>query len=139
MAIEPRRVRVRQTTKVSEVDEPIELHADGLYYELKTGFILMFDQEREDGIVPTTLKYTTGRLALICKGPIEMNHSFIEGRLTQSLYKNPYMSMTMATTTERLEISDGRCRFHYELAMNDDLAGDYEVDVAWTFEGGETT
>lgn len=138
MAIEPQRVRVRQTTKVSEVDEPIELYADGLFYELKTGFILMFDQEREDGIVPTTLKYTTGRLALICKGPIEMNHSFIEGRLTQSLYKNPYMSMTMATTTERLEILDGRCRFHYELAMNDDVAGTYEVDVTWTFEGGKT-
>lgn len=137
MAIEPKRVRVRQKTTISEIAEPIELQADGLYYELKTGFILMFDQQREDGIVPTTLKYTTGRLALICKGPIEMNHSFIEGRLTQSLYKNPYMSMTMATMTERLDVRDGYCRFRYELTMNDDLAGDYEVDVAWTFEGGE--
>lgn len=137
MAIEPKRVRVRQTTTISEIAEPIELQTDGLYYELKTGFLLTFDQEREDGVVPTTIKYTTGRLALICKGPIEMNHSFIEGRLTQSLYKNPYMSMTMATTTERLEVADGRCRFRYELSMNDDVAGNYDVDVTWTFEGGE--
>ncbi|WP_214753660.1 MULTISPECIES: DUF1934 domain-containing protein [Exiguobacterium] len=137
MAIEPKRVRVRQKTMISEIEEPIELQADGLYYELKTGFVLTFDQEREDGVVPTTIKYTTGRLALICKGPIEMNHSFIEGRLTQSLYKNPYMSMTMATTTERLDVADGRCRFAYELSMNDDLAGNYVVDVTWTFEGGE--
>lgn len=122
---------------ISEIEEPIELQTDGLYYELKTGFVLTFDQEREDGVVPTTIKYTTGRLALICKGPIEMNHSFIEGRLTQSLYKNPYMSMTMATTTERLAVADGRCRFAYELSMNDDLAGNYVVDVTWTFEGGE--
>lgn len=139
MAIEPKRVRLRQTTKMSELDEPIVLVADGLYYELKTGFILTFDQEREDGIVPTTLKYTTGRLALICKGPIEMNHSFIEGRLTQSVYKNPYMSMMMATTTERLDVADGRCRFDYALSMNDDVAGTYEVDVTWTFEGGDET
>ncbi|MFK3986868.1 MULTISPECIES: DUF1934 domain-containing protein [unclassified Exiguobacterium] len=137
MAIEPKRVRVRQKTMISEIEEPIELQVDGLYYELKTGFVLTFDQEREDGVVPTTIKYTTGRLALICKGPIEMNHSFIEGRLTQSLYKNPYMSMTMATTTERLDVADGRCRFAYELSMNDDLAGNYVVDVTWTFEGGE--
>lgn len=137
MAIEPKRVRVRQKTMISEIEEPIELQADGLYYELKTGFVLTFDQEREDGVVPTTIKYTTGRLALICKGPIEMNHSFIEGRLTQSLYKNPYMSMTMATTTERLSVADGRCRFAYELSMNDDLAGNYVVDVTWMFEGGE--
>ncbi|WP_215189426.1 DUF1934 domain-containing protein [Exiguobacterium sp. s6] len=137
MAIEPKRVRVRQKTMISEIEEPIELQADGLYYELKTGFVLTFDQEREDGVVPTTIKYTTGRLALICKGPIEMNHSFIEGRLTQSLYKNPYMSMTMATMTERLDVADGRCRFAYELSMNDDLAGNYVVDVTWTFEGGD--
>lgn len=137
MAIEPKRVRMRQKTTISEIAEPIELQAEGLYYELKTGFILTFDQEREDGVVPTTIKYTTGRLALICKGPIEMNHSFIEGRLTQSLYKNPYMSMTMATTTERLDVADGRCRFVYELSMNEDVAGNYDVDVTWTFEGGE--
>jgi len=137
MAIEPKRVRVRQKTTISEITEPIELQAEGLYYELKTGFIITFDQEREDGVVPTTIKYTTGRLALICKGPIEMNHSFIEGRLTQSLYKNPYMSMTMATTTERLDVTDGRCRFVYELSMNEDVAGSYDVDVTWTFEGGD--
>lgn len=137
MTIEPKRIRVRQTTKMSELDEPIVLVADGLYYELKTGFILTFDQEREDGIVPTTLKYTTGRLALMCKGRIEMNHSFIEGRLTQSVYKNPYMAMTMATTTERLDVSDGRCQFDYALTMNDDVAGTYAVDVTWTFKGGD--
>lgn len=137
MAIDPLRVRVRQTTKMSDVDEAIELSADGLYYPLKTGFIIMFDQEREDGTIPTTIKYTPERLALICKGPIEMNHSFIEGRFTQSLYKNPYMTMTMATTTSRLDVEDGRCTFVYELSMNEEDVGIYEVTVSWTFEGGE--
>ncbi|WP_214829583.1 DUF1934 domain-containing protein [Exiguobacterium algae] len=137
MAIEPLRVHVRQTTRMSDVDEAIEVSADGLYYPLKTGFIIMFDQEREDGIVPTTVKYTTDRLALICKGPIEMNHSFIEGRFTQSMYKNPYMSMTMATTTSRLDIGEEQCTFVYELSMNEEDVGIYEVNIAWTFEGGE--
>lgn len=137
MAIEPLRVHVRQTTRMSDVDEAIEVSADGLYYPLKTGFIIMFDQEREDGIVPTTVKYTPDRLALICKGPIEMNHSFIEGRFTQSMYKNPYMSMTMATTTSRLDIEEEQCTFVYELSMNEEDVGIYEVNIAWTFEGGE--
>ncbi|WP_337875019.1 DUF1934 domain-containing protein, partial [Exiguobacterium sp.] len=91
----------------------------------------------EDGPVPTTIKYTPERLALICKGPIEMNHSFIEGRFTQSLYKNPYMSMTMATTTSRLDVSEESCTFVYELSMNEEDVGIYEVHVTWTFEGGE--
>ncbi|MEJ6528368.1 DUF1934 domain-containing protein [Exiguobacterium sp. USCH10] len=137
MAIEPLRVRVQQTTRMSDMPEAIELSADGLYYPLKTGFILMFDQQQEDGPVPTTIKYTSERLALICKGPIEMNHSFIEGRFTQSLYKNPYMSMTMATTTSRLDVSEESCTFVYELSMNEEDVGIYEVHVTWTFEGGE--
>ncbi|WP_337874892.1 DUF1934 family protein, partial [Exiguobacterium sp.] len=64
MAIEPLRVRVQQTTRMSDMPEAIELSADGLYYPLKTGFILMFDQQQEDGPVPTTIKYTPERLAL---------------------------------------------------------------------------
>lgn len=137
MAIEPLRVHVRQTTTMSETEEPIIITAEGYYYPLKTGFVLMFDQTREDGIVPTTLKYTPQRLALLCKGPIQMNHSFIEGRYTQSIYKNPYMTMTMATATHTLAVEPTSCRFVYDLTMNEEEAGTYAVDVQWTFEGGE--
>jgi uncharacterized beta-barrel protein YwiB (DUF1934 family) len=85
-----------QQTTAGKYEGQLYLTGDGSY-------MLRYVEELEaKAPVQTTLKIEANEVKLIRHGAQRMNHRFVSGKRTQSVYRTPYGALTMETETLEL-------------------------------------
>lgn len=135
------KVMLRTTIKNGTETDTYELITFGTKFNKGNALYLQYTEEDENGKTQTTVKYKEPEALLMRGGAVKMRQVFVPGEAMNGHYESMYGSMPMQTRTQAVrheweeEIREGRFVFRYELYMQGDLLGQYEMEIAYREEG----
>ncbi|GAK12090.1 DUF1934 domain-containing protein [Geomicrobium sp. JCM 19039] len=132
-------VHVSMQTQVEQAGEHKRIAVSG-YGEVvqKTeSTYVTFTEELEDiGDVKTIIKIQSGGLTVLRNGAVSMRQVYTKGEETEGSYETPYAKFQTLAKTEDVKVqwyenSDllGKLTFVYDLELQGQLAGHYEVEI----------
>lgn len=134
-------VSVQLRTKITggENEQVIESIADGRLYYKEQGLYLQFKEEMEEvGIVNQIVKVEgNDTLTIIRQGAVSMKQLFQQGKKTEGVYRSQFGPMMMNTNTTHMQFdvdqkaNVGKIHFSYQLHMQDEFAGNYDVTITY--------
>jgi uncharacterized beta-barrel protein YwiB (DUF1934 family) len=115
----------------------IDLSTTGRLFRKASGLYLQFKEENQEvGLVNQIVKIDeSGTVTIIRQGAVSMKQLFIQGETTEGVYRSPFATMLMKTSTNRVDISIneneglGSVQLSYQLHMQSEFAGNYEVTI----------
>lgn len=128
------KLHILSQTQGENVSPPMEQHLTG-EMAVKEGVRYAFYKETAEGMegVRTTLKWKDGWLVISRSGAVESRQEFRPGYRCSSVYKTPYLTIPLVSTTRRLAVTEQgkkhRLEVEYDLAHGDDHYGRMEIII----------
>jgi uncharacterized beta-barrel protein YwiB (DUF1934 family) len=132
-------VSVIMKTLISDGDQKqvIDLSTEGRLFRKANGLFLQFKEDNEEiGTTNQIIKIDeTGTVTVIRQGAVSMKQLFLQGETTEGVYRSPFGTMLMNTMTNHIgtDINEkeavGIVQLSYQLHMQSEFAGDYEVTI----------
>ncbi len=121
-------------TRGEDASPPVEQRVNG-EMAVKEGVKYAFYKETAEGMegVRTTLKWKDGWLVISRSGAVESRQEFRPGYRCSSVYKTPYLTIPLVSTTKKLVMTERgekhRLEVEYDLAHGDDHYGRMEIII----------
>jgi uncharacterized beta-barrel protein YwiB (DUF1934 family) len=139
---EKQKVNVILHTKIRNGGETdtFEIVTSGTKFTKGNALYLQYSEESENGIVQTTIKYKEAEALLMRSGSVNMRQVFNLAEITNGHYESQYGTMPMQTRTKLVshiwnqERREGKFLFDYDLFMQGNLLGQYEMTIAYKEE-----
>ncbi|RFU62364.1 DUF1934 domain-containing protein [Peribacillus glennii] len=134
------KVKLRTTIRNGAETETYEFTTFGMKFTKGNALYLQYTEEDENGKTQTTVKYKEPEALIMRGGAVKMRQVFNPGETMNGHYESRYGSMPMQTKTESVhhvwaeEKHEGMFVFRYELFMQGDLLGQYEMAIAYKEE-----
>ncbi|PLT35903.1 DUF1934 domain-containing protein [Bacillus sp. V5-8f] len=134
------KVMLRTTIRNDGETESYELTTFGTKFSKGNALYLQYTEEDENGKTQTTVKYKDPEALIMRGGAVKMRQVFNPGETLNGHYESMYGSMPIQTKTESIshvwteEKREGMFVFRYELFMQGDLLGQYEMAIAYKEE-----
>ncbi|RXJ02736.1 DUF1934 domain-containing protein [Anaerobacillus alkaliphilus] len=132
-------VSVNMKTQITggEEEQVITLSADGRIFKKDVGLYLQFKEETEEvGSVNQVVKLDDNQtITIIRQGAVSMKQLFQQGIKSEGVYRSPFGIMLMNTETKYININideqkvEGTIRISYQLHMQDEFAGNYDITI----------
>jgi uncharacterized beta-barrel protein YwiB (DUF1934 family) len=144
--IEQTEVKIHLKTRIQHGEEKdsFELFSDGRYYEKGDSFFLKYDEVQEEGTIHTIVKMKQDEEALILRsGAVKMRMVFKEGEELVGSYESQLGTLMITTKTSKLTHTVDRTRnngeisLSYQLYMQGNPVGKYEMNISYKEEGRE--
>jgi len=71
----------------------------------------------------------TNEIVIIRSGFVKMKQHYIEKELTTGFYNNQYISSEITTFTNKYDYSDEKINLNYDILIDDEVIGNYEMEV----------
>lgn len=112
----------------------------GLGVKKGNGWYFSYKEDME-GVknVSTVLKIGNSDVTLLRQGSLQMKQLFAQGQSSESSYHSPFGQFFMETHTRHLQIErekdrPARIKISYQLWMNRQYAGDYELELQFIWQ-----
>ncbi|MDQ0218546.1 DUF1934 domain-containing protein [Peribacillus cavernae] len=134
------KVMLRTTIDNGSETDTFELTAFGTKFSKGNALYLQYTEESENGKTQTTIKYKESETLLMRSGAVKMRQVFSLAEITNGHYESMYGTMAMQTRTKlvshiwNVEKREGKFLFDYDLFMQGDLLGQYEMVIAYKEE-----
>jgi uncharacterized beta-barrel protein YwiB (DUF1934 family) len=134
------KVTLRTTIDNGSETESHELITFGTKFTKGNDFYLQYSEDGETGKTQTTIKYKDVEALLMRGGAVKMRQLFRPGEMTNGHYESQYGMMPMVTKAisiqhhQTIDADSGQIIFNYELYMQGDSLGRYEMVVAYKEE-----
>lgn len=107
-----------------------------LYLTGGESYILRYEEGEAKQTVQTTVKIQPSEVKLIRHGFQKMNHRFVPGKTTQSVYQTPFANMAMETETTELVWAwhgdAGSLTLSYRLTLGGQYVDDLTLQIRLT-------
>lgn len=144
--IEQTEVKIHLKTHIQHGEEKdsFELFSDGRYYEKGDSFFLKYDEVQEEGTIHTIVKMKQDEEVLILRsGAVKMRMVLKEGEELVGSYESQLGTLMITTKTAKLTHTVDRIRnngeisLSYQLYMQGNPVGKYEMNISYKEEGRE--
>ncbi|MCT8140061.1 DUF1934 domain-containing protein [Anaerobacillus sp. CMMVII] len=132
-------VSVAMKTQITDGDlrQVNDLATEGRLFRKASGLYLQFKEDNQDvGPVNQIVKIDeNSAVTVIRQGAVSMKQLFLQGEMTEGVYRSSFGTMLMNTTTNKIrtnideETGVGSVQLIYQLHMQSQFAGDYEVTI----------
>ncbi|PLT31660.1 DUF1934 domain-containing protein [Peribacillus deserti] len=137
-----RSVRVTVHTKITNGSETetFELVTLGHLHNKASADYLQYEENDENGIINTYVKFTDTELMLMRSGSVKMKQYFRENEKTSGYYESMYGRLEMLTDTKKIirewnePAKEGKLALYYDLSMQGNRLGSYQMTIMYKEE-----
>jgi uncharacterized beta-barrel protein YwiB (DUF1934 family) len=132
-------IQLTVTHSMNGQTERTVMEYQGKAAEKETGWYVMYTEQLDGvGDVSTILKIGVSDVTLLRQGSLQMKQLFRKGKSMECDYDSPHGRFRMETHTrklriERMENRPERVYIAYQLWMNEQYLGEYELELRLTW------
>lgn len=135
-------VKLKLTTTIThkgQKPETIEIWSTGTLMKKRDQVYLQYEEVLEDKKMKTTLRFGNKDAIIMRNGDIKMRLPFYINALQRGHYEGDFGLMPLMTFTKLMKFEEaadgsnnGDFKLHYELIMEDQVVGQYELHFTYT-------
>ncbi|MGE8204978.1 DUF1934 domain-containing protein [Heyndrickxia sp. NPDC080065] len=127
----PVNIHLKTVIKQDQEEDNYELMLQGLFYQKGNAAFLKYDEVLEEGTVHTIVKMSDRDAVILRSGAVKMRLSFHADVEKNGSYESPYGTLLLSTRTKKIETSEGQFLLKYDLCMNGEVSGTYEMYITY--------
>lgn len=127
----PVNIHLKTTIKQDQEKENYELMLRGFYYQKGSSAFLKYDEVLEEGTVHTIVKMSNRDAVILRSGAVKMRLSFHADVEKNGSYESPYGTLLLSTRTKKIETNEGQFLLKYDLCMQGEVSGTYEMSITY--------
>lgn len=145
--MKPVSIHIYSQSYGSDSQEQMKTLAYGKLTEKNNKFYAFYDESEESGLLgtKTTIKWDDDRVIILRNGSVNSRQEFAEGLTDESVYKTPYIMLSMKTITDYMYVYRLEKTWHIELKYSLEIGGEpqnkmhlkitIEEDIKREYEG----